>query len=539
MTTAPPKRPLSDLLEVPEIAEVHAPRALHRLPLWLSTGGVLLVLLAASAVIRTRTLSGELWFQEAGAIGLAQQPLGHLLHDVRLAGAAPLYYLLLHAWIAAFGSGVSVVHTLSLVIALATIPLAMWLAWMLAGRRAALFAAILFAFSSYLTRYAQEAAPFALIVALSLLATGALILAFARRRRAWLWPFWISLTLMLYTQGSGVFYWVGAAAAIWVIARTAPPEQRRAIARDAALCYGAATVVYLPWLPSTISEMAHSSAVWHYTPLLGATFPSQLLGSERVDVVLLTAVVVAAAPLAARGRRATEPARALWVLLALPAAAFIVARIVGSIIPIWAARYLGPVVPPLLLLGALACARARVVGVAVIVFCVAFLANPASFAPAHKSDMAEVAGTMAPLLHQGDWVVVGMPEQAPLASYYFPAGLQWETTLGRDAHPAWMNWDGALGLLRATTASAALPPLVASLRPGQQLLYVRPLTEGERNWDEPWTQLVRRRAAQWSEILAGDVARGTLEQVAVAPQNYPSACCIASSAVLYRKAPTR
>lgn len=237
-----------------------------------------------------------------------------------------------------------------------------------------------------------------------------------------------------------------------------------------------------------------------------------------------------------RGRRVWEPP--LWALLALAAAALVVARVVGSFVPIWAVRYLGPVVAPLLLLGALACARARVVGVVVIACCIAFLANPASFAPSHKSDMAEVEGVMGPLLHPGDLVVVGQPEQAPLAAYYFPAGLRWATTLGRDPHPAWMNWDGALGRLRQTTAAAAAPPLVASLRPGQQLLFVRPLTEGERNWDEPWTQLVRRRAAQWSEILAGDVARGVLDQVAVAPQNYPSACCIASSAVLYRKAST-
>ncbi len=539
MTTAPPKSPLSSLLEVPEIAEVHAPRAFNRLPVRVGAGAVLVALLAISAVLRTRTLSGQLWFQEAGAIGLAQQPLGSLLHAVRLAGASPLYYLLLHAWIGAFGTTVSTTHALSLAISLATIPLAMWIGWAIDGRRAGFFAAILFAFSSYLTRYAQEAAPFALMVALSLLATGALVLAFARRRRAFLWLFGASLALMLYTQGSAIFFWFGAAVAIHLIGRSSPASERRAIARDALLCFGAASIAYLPWLPSTIQEIGHSTAVWRYTPLLGATIPSQLLGSERVDVTLLTAVVVAAAPLAARDRRGSESARTLWALLAIPAAAFLVARIVGSFIPIWAARYLGPVVPPLLLLGAFTCARARVVGVAAILFCIAFLANPASFAPSHKSDMADIAAEMAPLLHPGDLVVVGQPEQAPLAAYYLPAGLSWETTLGRDTHPAWMNWDGALSRLRSTSPQATLAPLVASLRPGQQLLYVRPLTEGERNWDEPWTQLVRLRSAQWGGILAGDVARGTLVQVARAPHDYQSACCIASSAVLYRKAPTR
>ncbi|HLH64637.1 MAG TPA: hypothetical protein VKV27_02960 [Solirubrobacteraceae bacterium] len=539
MATAPARRPLSDLLQIPPIADVHAPRRLARAPSWAIATVVLALALAVAAVLRTRMISGELWFQEAGAVGLAQQPLSHLLGDVRRAGAAPLYYLALHVWIAAFGSGAAATRALSLAISLATLPIAMWAGWTLGGRRAGVFAAVLFAFSAYLTRYGQEDGPFALQFALSLVATGSLVLAFVHRRRAFLWPLGCAMALMLYTQGSGLFWWIGAAAATWVLARTAPAAQRRAIARDALICFGAAAVAYLPWLPSTLQEAAHSTAVWHYTPLLGATIPSQLLGSERVDVVLLTAVVIAAAELGSRALRRTEAARTLWALLTLPAAAFVAARIAGSIIPVWAARYLGPVVPPLLLLGALGCARARVVGVAVVVFCIAFLANPASFVPAHRSDMAEVAAQMTPLLSPGDLVVVAQPEQAPLAYYYLPAGLRWETTLGADPHPSFTDWDGALARLRSARPQALLPGLVASLRPGQQLLYVRPLTEGERNWDEPWTQLVRRRAAQWGEILAGDVARGTLEQVAHAPENYPSACCIASSAVLYRKAPTR
>jgi hypothetical protein len=78
--------------------------------------------------------------------------------------------------------------------------------------------------------------------------------------------------------------------------------------------------------------------------------------------------------------------------------------------------------------------------------------------------------------------------------------------------------------------------LVASLKPGQQLLYVRPLTEGAQNWDAPWTQLVRRRSAQWGQILTGDVAAGTLRPVASAPHYYRGACCVADSATLYQKA---
>ena len=78
-------------------------------------------------------------------------------------------------------------------------------------------------------------------------------------------------------------------------------------------------------------------------------------------------------------------------------------------------------------------------------------------------------------------------------------------------------------------------PLIASLRPGQQLLYIRPLTEGAQNWKAPWTSLVRLRAAQWGQILQNDVDSGMLKPVAFGPDNYRGAAILAYSAVLYRK----
>jgi hypothetical protein len=98
-----------------------------------------------------------------------------------------------------------------------------------------------------------------------------------------------------------------------------------------------------------------------------------------------------------------------------------------------------------------------------------------------------------------------------------------------------MNWIFALRRLQHAEPAAALDPLVASLRPGQQLLYMRPLTEGAQNWKSSWTSLVRRRSAQLGAILQEDVNRGILRQVAWAPHNYRGASILADSAVLYQK----
>ena len=67
------------------------------------------------------------------------------------------------------------------------------------GRRAGFFAAILSAFSSFLTQYAEETQPYELMALLALLATAGFVQGFAHRRRRWLWLFAAALTLMLYT----------------------------------------------------------------------------------------------------------------------------------------------------------------------------------------------------------------------------------------------------------------------------------------------------------------------------------------------------
>jgi mannosyltransferase len=535
MTTAAPRRPLASiLLDLPPIRDVGPPAWFERLPRRVGAAGVLLVLVAVSALLRTRTLGGELWFNEATATGIASHSLSELPGVLRRGGSSPLYYLLLHFWIDAFGSGAGATHALSLLFGLLTIPTAMWTGQSLFGRRAGFMAATLFAFSSFLTQYAEETQMYELMVLLGLLATAAFLHAFVYRRRRWLWLFALALSAMLYTQVAAVLFWFGAAVALVPVYICS--DDRRGILRDAGIVFAAATILYLPWLPTTIYQVAHVTAGWHYTPLPGATVPDILLGGARVEVTLLVAAIAGVVPLLARSKRRTPDASAMWVLIAVPVAALALARVSSLIAPVWASRYFAPAVATLLLLAAYSSARARVLGVVAIVLCLGFLANPSSFAPSYKSDMQDLDGEIGPLLHRNDLVVVAQPEQTALAWYYLPAGLRYANTAGVVSDPSYMNWVDALTRVKDTNPQATLGALIATLKPGQQLLYVRPLTEGVKNWDAPWTQLVRRRSAQWGAILTSDVAAGTLQPVAWAPHNYRGACCVADSAILYQKA---
>ena len=111
--------------------------------------------------------------------------------------------MLLHVWISVFGSSEAATHSLSVVFGLLCIPAGMWAGWSLFGRRAGLYAAVLFAFSTFLTAYAQETRMYELMALLGILETAAFIHAFVYRRRRYLILFAVCQALMLYTHGVG------------------------------------------------------------------------------------------------------------------------------------------------------------------------------------------------------------------------------------------------------------------------------------------------------------------------------------------------
>jgi hypothetical protein len=424
---------------------------------------------------------------------------------------------------------------LSLLFGLLTVPVGMWAGWSLFGRRAGLIAAVLFAFNAWLTNYAQETRMYELTALIGIVATVSFIHAFVNRRRPYAIVFSACLVLMLYTHTWGLFFVVGSLAALvpaYVIS-----EDRRALLRDALFAFVAAGVLYVPWLPTFLYQAAHTAAPWSTRPGLGTPvlISRQVLGGDRVTVVLLAACVVGLWPLFTRRMRRTKEAAVLWTLIVLPIVTLFVAWLSSQINPAYVPRYFAPVVASILLIAAFGCARAGAVGLGALALSVVFLLNPGSVTTGYKSDMRDVGGEMAPLVHAGDLVVSAQPEQTPLAWYYLPGGLRYANTIGPVPNPSYMNWVDADKRLQDANPQATLDPVVASLGPGQQLLYVRPLTEGVQNWQAPWTQLIRRRAAQWGAILQADVDSGILRVVATAPNYYRGAPDIADSAVLYKK----
>jgi mannosyltransferase len=513
------------------------PRLLKRAPEPVRIGGVLLLLSLVALWVRTRYIGGQFWMDEGITVGISSHSLSSIPGILRMDGSPPLFYLLLHIWMQMVGNGQAATHWLSEIFAALTIPVGYWAGRTIAGKRAALMCATLFAFNAFLDYYSVETRMYTLMALLGLLATIGFINGFVYRRRPYVILFSAAQALMFYTHAWAIYFAAGSFISLVLLWKISDQEIRKGLIKDALMAYAAAAVVFLPWLPNFIFQATHTAAPWDTRPRFGAPIQiaKSVFGGASITVVLLIAAGVGYSPLANRRARATREAKVTLMLFTLFFVTLVLAWIGSQVTPAWVVRYFAPIVAPMLLLFAIGMSRAGVIGAIAIVFTIAFMIRPSAFEPQYKSDMQDLGGEMAPLLHRGDLVIVGQPESMPLAYYYLPGGLRWSSTIGPVKDPTYMNWVNAEARYQAAAPAKVLPPLLNSLKPGQQVLFIRPLTEGVENWEAPWTSLIRRRSAQWGAIIQADVNSGLLQKEAWAPHHYRGSCCIADAAVLYKK----
>jgi hypothetical protein len=227
--------------------------------------GALVLVLATvvSVLLRTGDLHAGFWIDEGIAVGIAEhgftQIPGLLLQD----GSPPLYYLLLHGWLALSGDGEAAARSLSLLFAAVLVPVSWWAANAIAGRRAGVAAVAVAATCPLLSYYAQEARMYTLVALLSLIAAAAFVLAFLQGRRRHLVTLGVATALLLYTHNWGLFL-VGAMAVAWVELW----RHNRVAGRDGALVAAAVALAYAPWVPTLAFQVRHTGAPWSAAPSL-------------------------------------------------------------------------------------------------------------------------------------------------------------------------------------------------------------------------------------------------------------------------------
>src|SRR4051794_9685292 len=435
--------------------------------------------MAVSLVLRTTALSTGYWIDEGIAVGIASHPLSDIPRILGQDGNPPLYYLLLHVWMLGLGDGEAATRALSLLFALLAIPASLWAGTRIFDRRAGFVAAAGAAGAPFLTYYAQETRMYSLVVLLSILASASFALAFVRGERpqvAWLG---VWLTLLLYTHTWGLFL-AAAMGIVWLLM-----WRRGTVAGvDGARLAVVLAALYAPWLPSVLSQAAHTAAPWAERPsplaLLG--FPGGLFGYLSLPL-LIVAVFFAL-------RRRPPVDRAVRVLAGVAVIAVSMAWICSQIQPAWATRYLAVVLGPVLLALASVVSRgARCTGLALLGVAVVWLM---SGPPPIKSNVRTVSTAVAPQIRLGVLVVATRAEQGPALYRYLPEGVVYRTPVGLVLGPRQTDWRNGLSRMRHGQAERELLPAVARMDRGQRVLIITP-EAGARGAQSKWARAGRGR----------------------------------------------
>lgn len=240
---------------------------------------VALVATALGVVLRF-VADTPLWLDEALSANIASLPISDIPEALKHDGHPPLYYVLLHGWMEAFGDSDVAVRSLSGVLSVLTLPLA-WLA----GRRRggpvlAWVMLALVAVAPFATRYATETRMYALVMFLVL--AGYLLLDDVVRRGVDGWLRLVAVTvvtaLLLYTHYWGL--WLLMAVGIVLLWRSFRAENAttRSNARHAAVAMVVGGLLFVPWLPTMLYQAQHTG-----TPWAGAQRPFSMLAVTLGD----------------------------------------------------------------------------------------------------------------------------------------------------------------------------------------------------------------------------------------------------------------
>jgi mannosyltransferase len=407
-------------------------RWINRQPLqkWLVTLVVIGVI--TGTVFRFVTPS-HIWLDEALTIEISGRHLPQLFSALRHDGSPPLYYLLLHYWMAMFGNGDVAARALSGVLSVATLPLAYF-----AGRRVARVAAafghiephaelrtgiaalLLFATSPYAIRYGTEARMYSLVVFLSL----AFALFLARALEAPGRGRWAAVTLvtaaLAYTH-----YWtllMLASVAFFLLLQARRRSMYRRLCLHALYAMLASIILFLPWVPDFVFQMLHTGTPWappvHAEVLLDTVFswagPASV-GALLALVLLLMAFLGFSARPAVDGLHlhlsGRVPGRYLAAMWLVPLVLAYLTNAQGG--SAYAERYTGISLPPFLLMAGLGIgllqSRAAVTGLLVMVS-VTGLIGGWSLNRYERTNAAEVATRIQAQARPGD-VVAYCPDQ--------------------------------------------------------------------------------------------------------------------------------
>lgn len=463
-------------------------------------GGLVLL----SLLLRLRTLHTYLWVDEGLSVGIASHPLADIPSLLRQDGSPPLYYLLLHVWMAWRGHSEAVTHELSLIFALLTIPTAYWAGSSLFDRRAGLICAGLAALTPYLSVYAEETRMYALVALVAVIVAASFVHAFVYHRRRYRPIFAVALAAVLYAHNWGLFLGLATAVAFAVCAWREPAGERRVLIRDGALAFGGAALLFLPWLPTLLYQARHTGAPWALPPVFWSLTQGlySLVGGRGAAVAILLAAGSGLLVIRRLGPEQRRLQLAVVSLLVLGLATLLIGWAYAKISPAWAFRYLAVVMGPLLIAAGLGLAHAGRLGLVALVLLAGFWTlDPLAPTRSAKSNVANVTAHLDTKIDSGSLVLSTQPEQVPTLAYYLPHAAHFGTTLGPTPDPRVVDWRNALEKLRVASVSRTLMPMIATVSSGERVLLVVPVNLAKKPL---WMKLINQDSTRWIRALKHD-----------------------------------
>jgi mannosyltransferase len=459
----------------------------------LAVPALLIVLTALSALLRTRRLNGGFWIDEGLSVGIAHHHWSSIPGLLTEDGSPPGYYLLLGLWIRVFGDSERATHSLSLLFGLACIPLAYAAGRAIFDRKTGLVCATLAAFDPFLTYYAQETRMYEVEAFLSIAVACAYVQGVLRGRTPWAVVLVPAIAAMVYVHNWALFLCAGLAAATALCAR-----QR--LKRFALVAAGVA-VLYLPWVPTVLSQVRHTGAPWSTSP----GFRDLVLAPGAVvngDAVLVALVLVGGAGLLAFSQRRDDERAIVTTLGVVIGVTVFLAWLSSQFSPAWTTRYFAVVLGPVLLIGARGLVRAERRGLVALVV-ILFLWSGYSVRD-DKENARQISSGISELMHPGELVVSTHPEQVPVLRYYLGGGYRWSTTLGPVPDARIFDWRDAVDRLRASRMRARVDQTIAGVRPGSEFVVVAPVFRDYRAWNATWTRLVWKQSIAYTSALQQD-----------------------------------
>lgn len=462
----------------------------------------LLVLMLVLAVLWGRARTVWYWIDEGMSLGIASHPLGEIPSLMRQDGSPPLFYMLLHVWVSLVGSAESQTRLLSLLFALAAVPAGLWVGWTLFGRKTGWLLAGLLAVNPLLAGYTSETRMYSLVVLESTLAMGFFLHGFAFRRRRYIPAFAGMLLLLVYTHNWGLFFVLATGVAL--VPCLILSSERRRLLLDAALAYGATALLYAPWVPNLLYQRAHTGAPWSTKPTLVQVRDAlaELVGGREAVVALaLGGGVALMVMLRQRWTRTTLATVAAGIM---PVVILGVGWATSRGASVWAVRYLAVVVPPILVVAAVALARGGQPALAALGVIVFFSVPVGVKGPdQQKSNMNGMAREVGGALRPGDLVLTDYGN-VPLLAHYLPSGLRYHTNAGPVPDPFVADQRDAVERLRRNEPAVTLPPLLGDVPVGGHALVVCPPPGLELADQTEFIHLVKRRCEEIKAVAAAD-----------------------------------